>query len=144
MMFAVKKSITILLATAGLLAVLVLPAAGTAYATIPVSNGPGGSGHSHSGPTKPTNVPINSTSYNTGLPHVAAGSGELQTMLRIAFGIIGAIALLFVVIGGLRYVLAGDNPQDASKARDTIIYASIGLIIVMLAETIIAFVLDKL
>ena len=80
---------------------------------------------------------------STGLPVVNATGSQLNNILQILFGVLAAIAVLMVVIGGLRFVLA-DNPQDAAKARDTIIYALVGLIIALAAEAIVSFVLGQL
>lgn len=79
--------------------------------------------------------------YNDGLPHVAANQGVLNTILNVVIGIVAAISVLFVVIGGLRFILSEGDPQAASKARGTIIYAAVGLLIAIAAEAIVALVL---
>jgi len=81
---------------------------------------------------------------DSGLPGVEANSTNLQGALSLVFGIIGAIAVLIIVIAGLRYVLAQGSPQETAKARNTIIYAAIGLIISIAAEAFVAMVLGKL
>lgn len=92
-----------------------------------------------------TSVTANSADYDTGLPNANASGNELQHILEtIVLPTLGALALLFIAIGALRYILAGDNPQDAARARDTIIYAAVGAIIILVAEALVAFVLDKL
>jgi uncharacterized membrane protein YuzA (DUF378 family) len=83
-------------------------------------------------------------SCDTGLPTINATSNETQQILQVLFGILAVIAILFVVIGGLRFVLSRGNPEDSSKARSTIIYALVGLAIALSAEGLITFVLDKL
>ena len=81
---------------------------------------------------------------DTGLPTVNAGPDQLQHILQLAFGIIAAVAVLFVVIGGLRLVISEGNPQDTAKARNTIIYAVVGLIIAVSAEGFVTFILGRL
>ncbi len=81
--------------------------------------------------------------FNDGLPHVNASDNELKTILNIVIGIVTAISILFVVIGGLRYVLSAGDSEAASKARSTIIYAAVGLIIAITAEGIVTFVLSN-
>ncbi len=78
----------------------------------------------------------------TGLPQTSTDHA-LQTALTIAFGIIGVIAVIIVVIGGLQFVTSQGDPQAAARARMTIIYAVIGLAIAISAEAIVAFVLNK-
>ncbi len=75
------------------------------------------------------------------LPRVDSDGSFIQTVLRIVIGIIAAISILFVAIGGLRYVLSQGDPQGVSKAKSTIIYALIGLVVALLAQGIILFVL---
>lgn len=82
--------------------------------------------------------------YSDGLPRVSASHGQLNTILNIVIGIVAAVSVLFVVIGGMRYVLSAGDPQAASKARSTIIYAVIGLLVAIVAEGIVALVLDTI
>jgi hypothetical protein len=86
------------------------------------------------------NLVLNSLPNTTG---VANGS-ILQTVLQDLFGIVGGLSLIFLVIGGLRYVLSNGDPQNAASARGTIIYAVVGLIVAIVAESIVALVLGKL
>ncbi|HET9174244.1 MAG TPA: pilin [Candidatus Saccharimonadales bacterium] len=86
---------------------------------------------------------LDTTYCDTGLPVVNASSSQIQQILQIVFGIIAALAVLFVVIGGFRYVLSGGDPEDTKRAKATIMYALIGLVVAISAETIVSFVLNK-
>jgi len=79
----------------------------------------------------------------TGLPKVGAGNGEIQQILKIVFGVIAALAVLMIVIAGFRFVIAQGSPQEVTKARNTILYALIGLVVALAAEAIVALVLGK-
>jgi hypothetical protein len=79
----------------------------------------------------------------TGLPNVGAGTDQLQQILTIGFGIVAALAVLMIVIAGFRYTLTQGNPQEISRARSTILYAVIGLVVALAAEAIVALVLGK-
>ena len=68
----------------------------------------------------------------------------VQTLLQDVFGIIGGLALIFLVIGGLRYVFSNGDPQSTASAKGTIIYSLVGLIVAIVAESIVALVLGKL
>ncbi|HET9098140.1 MAG TPA: pilin [Candidatus Saccharimonadales bacterium] len=83
-------------------------------------------------------------SCTTNLPAITAGSGEVQTVLNILFGIIGALSILMIVIAGLRFITGQGNPQEISKARSTIIYALVGLIISLAAVSIVNLAVNKL
>lgn len=77
----------------------------------------------------------------TGLPSTNASSTELQTVLQILFGVLAAVAVLFVVIGGFRYVISEGDPEAMGRAKGTIIYAVVGLLIALTAESIVSFAL---
>lgn len=81
---------------------------------------------------------------SSGLPTVGASSGNLNTLLQVFFGVLAAIAVLMIVISGLRFITAQGNPQDMAKARQAIIYSVAGLTVALVAEAIVAFVLRKL
>ena len=84
-----------------------------------------------------------SSTCDTGLPTVSANSASLHTILQFAFGVIGGIALIFVVISALRFVIAGGESQDVARARETLIYALVGLVVCLSAELLVTFVLNN-
>jgi hypothetical protein len=76
-----------------------------------------------------------------GLPQASADKSSLSTIISILIKITGAICLLMITIGGLRYILSQGDPQGVAKAKGAIIYALVGLIIVLVAQAIVSFVL---
>ena len=80
--------------------------------------------------------------YATHLPVVNASPTELQTVLQIFFAILGAITVLFIIIGGFRYTISDGDPASMQKAKNTIIYAVVGLVVSLFAEAIVTFVLS--
>ncbi len=54
----------------------------------------------------------------------------------------GAIAVLFVMIGGFRYIFSMGNEEGADKARQTVLYAILGLIIIFLAYLAVSYLLN--
>lgn len=72
------------------------------------------------------------------LPH-ADTTTSISTILSIVFGIVGALALLFITISGFRYIVSAGDPQKTAQAKESIIYALVGLVIAISAETIVAF-----
>lgn len=78
------------------------------------------------------------------LPKPSADDARLQLILSTVFIITGAIALLVVTIGGLRYVLSHGDPSSTAQAKNMIIYALIGLVISIIAVSIVTFVLGRL
>ena len=88
--------------------------------------------------------PDGGSSCSTGLPNVSFSGSEVQTILQILFGIIGGLAVLFIIIGGFRMTISSGDPEDVSKAKSTILYALIGLIVSISAELLIGFVMGNL
>lgn len=78
------------------------------------------------------------------LPNRGAGDpaqSALQTALSIIFAISGSVALLVIVIGGFRYILAHGDSNAVAQARNTILYAVIGLVVSLAAFSIVTFVI---
>jgi len=57
--------------------------------------------------------------------------------------LVGAIAVIMLIIGGLRYVLSGGNSSTIQSAKDTILYAIIGIIVAILAYAAVNFVITR-
>lgn len=68
------------------------------------------------------------------------GSSTISTVMAIVFSVIGAIALIIVVLAGFSYITSKGDPEKTARAKDTILYAVIGLIVAALATTIVGFV----
>src|SRR5690606_25355144 len=67
----------------------------------------------------------------------------LATAINIFSMIIGVIAVIMIIIGGLRYITSGGDSAGVNGAKNTILYAIIGLVIVALAQVIVQFVLNR-
>ncbi len=67
----------------------------------------------------------------------------LHTGLNVFSIIVGIVAVIMIIIGGFRYITSSGNPDKVSGAKNTLIYAIVGLIIVALAQFIVRFVLSK-
>lgn len=68
----------------------------------------------------------------------------LSTGTKI-LSIIGAVAAVFyIIIGGYKYVLSAGDSKSVQSAKNTILYALIGLVIIIAAQPIIRFALDRL
>lgn len=84
---------------------------------------------------------LNSTGLNTGAP---AFSTVMTNIINTIIFLVGAISVLMIVIGALRMVLSGGNPANVKSARETVLYAVVGLIIATAAYAIVQFVLSRL
>lgn len=90
-----------------------------------------------------TGAAVKTTLDTSALPTTQAGAPQIKTIISVVLGIVGALSLLFVTIGGFRYVLSQGDPQATSKAKDTILYALIGLLVTALAQAIVTFVIGR-
>lgn len=68
----------------------------------------------------------------------------LKTAITILSYLIGIAAVITIIIAGLRMITGGANPESVSGARSAIIYAVVGIIVAIIAQLIVAFVLDRL
>lgn len=73
-----------------------------------------------------------------------ARDNAIQIGLNITFAIIGAVAVLIVVLAGMRLVFARDNAENISKARKTLVHAALGLIFTVSAAAMVNIVIGRL
>lgn len=71
-------------------------------------------------------------------------SGVITTLIDTTSYVVGVMSVIMLIIGGFKYVTSGGNAQSAESAKSTVTYAIIGLIVGILAKTIVVFVLEKL
>lgn len=71
---------------------------------------------------------------------------QVQTFIKSVIGVIsliaGGLAALFIIIGGIHYITSSGNPERLDKAKHTLLYASIGLVIVFGAFVFVSIVSD--
>lgn len=71
------------------------------------------------------------------------GSDYPQTLvtniIEYVLWFLGALAVIFVIYGGILYITSGGDADKTKKARDTLLYAVIGIIVVVLAVAIVNF-----
>lgn len=79
-------------------------------------------------------------------PTGATGNLEstFRTITNTIIFIVGAIAVLMLIVGGLRYVISAGDREAVEGAKNTILYAVIGIVVAILAFAIVDFVLDRL
>ncbi len=78
------------------------------------------------------------------VPKVTADDTAVATILRFVFIAAGSISVFMVVIGGFKYVNSMGESQAVAKAKDTILYALIGLAVSMMAFGIVNFVMARI
>lgn len=67
----------------------------------------------------------------------------VQDAIRLFQVAVGLIAVVMIIFGGLKYITSGGNDNSVKAAKNTLLYAVIGLIIVLIAESLVRFVLTR-
>jgi hypothetical protein len=92
-------------------------------------------------------VGLISDSATDGCGTETASENSIGTVLKAALNllsiVVGIIAVIMIIVGGLRYVLSMGDSNNTKAAKDTILYAIIGLIVVAFAQIIVKFVLNR-
>ena len=66
----------------------------------------------------------------------------ITTVVNVLLFVLGAVAVIMIIIGGIRYSTSGGDSSQIQSAKNTILYAVVGLIVAILAYAIVRFVLD--
>lgn len=84
-----------------------------------------------------TYIDKTNTGHNTDLMTV------VNTIINVALGVIGLIAVVMIILGGVQYTTSSGDAARVKKAKDTIMYGIIGLVVALLAFAIVNFVLTS-
>lgn len=106
-------------------------------------------------PTFAVNCPQNSLRPGASVDSYAACNVEadptggdlisrLKVIINVVIGIVGFVAVVMIIIGGISYTISAGDSAKVKKAMDTIKYGIIGLIIALLAFAIVNFVLTSI
>jgi predicted cobalt transporter CbtA len=81
--------------------------------------------------------PADSSADTTGVAKTVA------TVINIMSIVIGFAAVIMIMVGGFKYIISSGDSANINSAKNTILYALIGLVVVALAQVIVHFVLSK-
>jgi hypothetical protein len=68
----------------------------------------------------------------------------VKTIINVVIWAVGLIAVFMIIFGGIQYSISAGDSGKVKKAKDTIMYGIIGLVISLLAYAIVNFVLTSL
>jgi hypothetical protein len=72
------------------------------------------------------------------------GLSELiKTGVSIVSLLVGAVSVIMIIVGGFKYVTSNGDANQTKSAKDTVMYALIGLLLVGFAQTLVRFVWSK-
>ena len=67
----------------------------------------------------------------------------IRKIINLLSVIVGIVAVIMIIVGGFRYITSGGSYTGVTSAKNTILYAIIGLIVVALAQLLVRFVLRQ-
>lgn len=89
------------------------------------------------------NLDVNNPDCDAGDDAVTKINNLIRRIINLLSLIVGIVAVIMIIIGGLRYITSGGSDTGVTSAKNTILYAIIGLIIVALAQLLVRFVLRQ-
>lgn len=78
------------------------------------------------------------------LPQPSADAARIEVLLNWFFVIAAVISFLVIVIAGFQFIISSGEPEKIAKARRTILYALVGLIVSLSSAAIVSFVVARL
>lgn len=70
-------------------------------------------------------------------------SDIIKLVINVLSLVVGVAAVIMIIVGGLKYILSQGEGSNTAGAKNTILYAIVGLVVVALAQVIVRFVLNK-
>lgn len=70
--------------------------------------------------------------------------GLFKTITNVALFLLGAVSVLMLIYGGIRYTTSGGDSGSITTAKNTILYAIVGIVVALLAYAIVSFVISTL
>ena len=73
-----------------------------------------------------------------------APNGIFVTVANTLIFLVGAVAVIFLIIGGLRYVVSNGDSKAVEGAKNTILYAIVGIVVAVISFALVQFVISSL
>ncbi len=72
------------------------------------------------------------------------GEGSIfRTVTNILLFLVGAVSVIMLIVGGIRYVISGGDQAQVTSAKNTILYAIVGIVVAFLAFAAVSFITDQ-
>ena len=78
----------------------------------------------------------------TYVPETTSFTDSIITIINWVIGILGLVCVIVIIIGGVNYMTSSGEAGKVKKAKDTILYGIIGLVVCILAFAIVNFVIS--
>ncbi len=70
--------------------------------------------------------------------------GTISRVIGVLSMFVGVAAVIMIIIGGIKYVFSGGDSNSVTSAKNTILYALVGLVVALLAQVIVRFVIGRI
>jgi len=70
-------------------------------------------------------------------------NGIVNTVITVFSWVVGVVSVIMIIVGGFKYVTSGGESSGVTSAKNTILYAIVGLIIVAISQVVVKFVLSN-
>ena len=78
------------------------------------------------------------------LPNQDFGQNNVSNIFNVAYSLVGLVAVAFIIYGAVQYITANGDAGKLTKAKHTIMYAVVGMMIVLLAAAITYFITSSI
>ena len=87
---------------------------------------------------------LEATESSFNIKDIFGTGGIFSTIINLLLFLIGAISVVMIVFAGFQYATSGGDAGKVTSAKNTILYAVIGIVVALLAYAIIRFVTNQL
>ena len=81
---------------------------------------------------------------NTGKDKITGSDGVIATIFKWVIRLVGILSVIMIMVGGFRYIVSNGDSNSLKGAKDTILYALVGVVIALFAQVIARFVLANM
>lgn len=78
------------------------------------------------------------------MPGDGSLDGIFETITNVLLFLVGAVSVIMLIIGGFKYVVSGGDSSKTESAKNTILYAIVGIVVAVLAYAAVDFVIEQL
>lgn len=88
-------------------------------------------------------IKITANDLNLNGAPTTVGAGNVETLLGTVYFWAGVVAVIVIIVGGIRYATSNGDASQVKSAKNTILYAVVGLVVIMMAAVITQFVIQN-
>ncbi len=67
----------------------------------------------------------------------------IRNVIQFLVVIVGSIAVIMFIVGGFKYITSGGDSNKTASAKNTLLFATIGVVVVLLAQFLVSFVITE-